>query len=127
MPNRLKIKRVLVTGASGKIGRNLIPALIDAGLDALHAVQPSCLGMDLAELKKRFGHAILFNGGIDSHHVLIDGDVKTVVEQTRKALDIMMPGGGFIAGASHDSILEETPVENVAAMFDTVMEYGVYP
>jgi uroporphyrinogen decarboxylase len=38
----------------------------------------------------------------------------------------MMPGGGFIAGASHDTILEETPVENVLAMFDTILEYGIY-
>jgi uroporphyrinogen decarboxylase len=39
----------------------------------------------------------------------------------------MKPGGGFIAGASHDTILEETPVENVVAMFDTIREYGIYP
>jgi len=38
----------------------------------------------------------------------------------------MMPGGGYVAGASHDTILEETPVENVLAMFDTVAELGVY-
>jgi uroporphyrinogen decarboxylase len=38
----------------------------------------------------------------------------------------MKPGGGFVAGASHDTILEETPVENVVAMFDTIREYGVY-
>ena len=44
----------------------------------------------------------------------------------REVLDIMMPGGGFVAGASHDTILEETPVENVLAMFDTIQEYGVY-
>ena len=31
-------------------------------------------------------------------------------------LDIMMPGGGYVAGASHDSILEETPVENIVAI-----------
>ena len=31
-----------------------------------------------------------------------------------------MPGGGYIVGASHDTILEETPLENVLAMFDTV-------
>jgi len=35
----------------------------------------------------------------------------------------MAPGGGYIAGATHDSILEETPVENILAMFDTVMAY----
>ena len=38
----------------------------------------------------------------------------------------MKPGGGYIAGASHDSILEETPVENVVAMFDAIQEFGRY-
>ncbi len=101
----------------------LIPQMIDAGLDALHAVQPSCYGMDLAELKKNFGNNILFNGAIDSHHVLIDGTPETVKARTTQVLDIMAPGGGYIAGASHDTILEETPVENVLAMFDTVQQY----
>jgi uroporphyrinogen-III decarboxylase len=82
--------------------------------------------MDLKKLKADFGEKILFNGAIDSHHVLIEGTPETVSAQTRKVLDIMAPGGGFIAGASHDTILEETPVENVLAMFDTVREYGNY-
>lgn len=38
----------------------------------------------------------------------------------------MKPGGGYVAGASHDTILEETPVENVMAMFEAVREFGVY-
>ncbi len=38
----------------------------------------------------------------------------------------MMPGGGYIAGVSHDTILEETPVENVLAMFDAIREFGIY-
>ena len=36
----------------------------------------------------------------------------------------MAPGGGYIAGASHDTILEETPVANVLAMFDAVRNTG---
>jgi len=104
----------------------LIPSLIDAGLDGLHAIQPSCAGMDLATLKADFGGRILFNGCIDSHHVLIEGTPETVRERTREVLEIMKPGGGFVAGASHDWILPETPVENVVAMFDAVAEYGVY-
>ena len=102
----------------------LIPSLIEAGLDGLHAIQPSCYGMDLAELKANFGDKILFNGAIDSHHVLIEGTPETVRAKTREVLDIMAPGGGYVAGASHDTILEETPVENVLAMFDTIREYG---
>jgi uroporphyrinogen-III decarboxylase len=104
----------------------LIPMLIEAGLDGLHAIQPSCYGMDLKKLKADFGDRILFNGAIDSHHVLIEGTPETVSVQTRKVLDIMAPGGGYIAGASHDTILEETPVENVLAMFDAIREYGNY-
>jgi len=104
----------------------LIPALIAAGLDALHAVQPCCQGMDLRTLKAEFGGRIVFNGAIDSHHVLIEGTPDLVRRRVREVLEIMMPGGGYIGGASHDYILEETPVENVVAMFDTIREFGVY-
>jgi uroporphyrinogen decarboxylase len=104
----------------------LIPLMIEAGLDALHSVQPCCRGMDLRKLKADFGDRIVFNGAIDSHHVLIEGTPQSVREKTREVLDIMMPGGGYVAGASHDTILEETPVENVVAMFDAIREFGVY-
>lgn len=56
----------------------------------------------------------------------IDGTPDFVKEKTCEVLNILKPGGGYIAGASHDTILEETPVENVLAMFDTIREYGVY-
>lgn len=104
----------------------LIPAMIELGLDGLHAVQPSCHGMDLAVLKKTYGRQMVFNGAIDSHHILIKGTPESVRRKTREVLDIMKPGGGYIAGASHDSILEETPVENVVAMFDAIQEFGKY-
>jgi uroporphyrinogen-III decarboxylase len=106
----------------------LIPSMIEAGLDGLHAVQPCCRGMDLAKLKEDYGSRILFNGAIDSQHVLIEGESPDVVrEKTREVLRIMGPGGGYVAGASHDTILGETPVENVLAMFDAVEQFGVYP
>lgn len=106
--------------------RELIPLMIGAGLEGLHAVQPSCRGMELAALKRDFGDKIVFNGAIDSQRVLIEGSVEFVRSQTRKVLDIMMPGGGYIAGASHDWVLEETPLENILAMYDTVLEFGRY-
>jgi uroporphyrinogen decarboxylase len=103
--------------------RPLLPSMIRAGLDGVHALQPFCTGMEPAGLKRDFGDRILLNGAIDSQHVLIEGTPGFVREKTRKTLDIMSPGGGYVAGASHDYILEETPVENVLAMFDTIQEY----
>jgi uroporphyrinogen decarboxylase len=104
----------------------LIPMLIDAGLEAVHAVQPCCGGMDLRHLKGAYGRRLVFNGAIDSHHVLIEGTPESVRRSTAEVLRIMMPGGGYVAGASHDTILEETPVANVLAMADAVREHGVY-
>ena len=103
----------------------LLPFMIEAGLDAVHAIQPCCHGMELRPLKKKYGHKIVFNGGIDSQHVLIDGkSAADVRERTLEVLRIMAPGGGYVIGASHDSILEETPVENVLAMFDAADEFA---
>jgi uroporphyrinogen decarboxylase len=82
--------------------------------------------MDLRKLKADFGDKILFNGAVDSHHVLLNGTPDYVRQVTCEVLDIMMPGGGYVAGASHDAILEETPLENVLAMFDTIRECGIY-
>ena len=101
----------------------LIPLMIKAGLDALHALQPDCGGMDLARLKNEFGDKLVLNGGIDSKNILINGSVEFVKEQTQKVLDIMTPGGRYIAGASHDTILAETPVKNVLAMFEVIANY----
>ena len=100
--------------------------MINAGLDSVHAVQTTCRGMELEKLKSDYGDKIIFNGGIDSHHILMEKDTAGVKEDTRKVLETMMPGGSYIAGASHDTILEETPVENVVAMFDAIYEFGEY-
>jgi len=106
--------------------RELIPSMIKSGLDGLHAIQPCCRGMELGKLKQDFGSRIVFNGCIDSNHVLIQGTSDHVRQETMRTLDIMMPGGGFIAGASHDYILEETSAENVRVMFETINSYGKY-
>jgi uroporphyrinogen decarboxylase len=38
----------------------------------------------------------------------------------------MKPGGGYVVSPSHDYVLEETPVENVLAVYETAREYGSY-
>ena len=104
----------------------LMPAMIEAGIDAVQSLQPYTRGMNPADLKKNFGDRLVFNGCIDSQHVLIEGNPELVREKTRETLEVMMPGGGYIVSPSHDYLLEETPVENVLAMYDTALEYGAY-
>jgi uroporphyrinogen decarboxylase len=105
---------------------SLIPAMMEAGLDALQALQPDARDMSPAKLKAAFGGRIVFNGAIDTHHWLIAGTPDLVRAKTREVLAVMKPGGGYIASPSHDYLLPETKVENVFALYETVLEFGGY-
>jgi len=104
----------------------LMPVMVEAGIDGLQALQPCTPDMAPANLKASFGNRLLFNGCIDSHHVLIEGKPGQVQKKTHEVLEIMKSGGGYVVSASHDYILEETPVENVLAMFDAARQFGGY-
>jgi len=104
----------------------LIPAMIEAGIDALQALQPDARDMAPAKLKAAFGGRVVFNGCVDTHHWLIQGTPGLVRAKTRETLAVMKPGGGYIASPSHDYLLPETKVENVFALYETVAESGGY-
>jgi hypothetical protein len=107
--------------------RPLIPLLVRDGIDGLHALQPNCAGMDPAGLKRDFGGILLLNGAIDTQTALLEGSPVFAREETLRTLAIMAPGGGYIAGPSHDWLLEETPLENVLALYDAIKEWNDDP
>jgi uroporphyrinogen decarboxylase len=106
--------------------REIIPDLVELGLDALNPVQVSANGMDLVELKSEFGDKLSFHGCIDHQHILSLGSEDDVRREVRRVIDIMSPGGGFCLAASHDLMLDEFPAENVIAMYDEAFGYGRY-
>ncbi len=106
--------------------RTLIPDFIEAGVDILNPVQYIAAGMELKNLKKDFGKDIVFWGGcIDTTKILPGGTVTEVEDEVKRVLDIMAPGGGFVAAAVHN-IQADVPLENVVALFRTIREYGTY-
>ncbi len=105
---------------------DLIPGLIDAGLDILNPVQITAKGMDPASLKARFGDRLCFwGGGCDTQHVLPFGTPEDVYEHTRRNVEILKPGGGFVFAAIHN-IQAGVPPENIIAMFQAVQDAGKY-
>jgi uroporphyrinogen decarboxylase len=98
----------------------LLPDLIDAGLDAINPVQISCRGMDAAVLKREFGKDLCFwGGGCDTQHILPEGNRNEIQEHVRKQVEILRPGGGFVFQQVHN-ILANVPAENIVAMFDAL-------
>jgi len=103
--------------------RQLLPDLIDAGLDAINPVQISCRGMEAEGLKRDFGHDLTFwGGGCDTQSVLPSGTPEQVREHVLRQCEILAPGGGFIYQQVHN-ILANVPVENILAMYGAVHEY----
>ena len=98
--------------------RPTIPDLIEMGLDVLNPIQCNCPGMDPLELKKEFGQALAFMGGVDTQDLLPNGTAREVYEATERLISGMTDdGGGFILAASH-TVPPETPDENIFAMYE---------
>jgi uroporphyrinogen decarboxylase len=106
--------------------REVIPDLIEAGVEILNPVQFTAKGMELRGLKKDFGDALTFwGGGVDTQTVLNQGTPQQVEDQVKEILDTMAPGGGFVFAPVHN-IQEDVPPENFWAMWDTLQDYGKY-
>jgi uroporphyrinogen decarboxylase len=105
--------------------RPLLPDMIAMGLDGIQSVQPYCAGMELGGLKRDFGQDLTFFGCVDTQ-ALIESTPEQARQLTLDTLEVMMPGGGFVASPSHDYLLPETPVENVIIMYETIREHGSY-
>ncbi len=104
----------------------IIPDLIDIGIDALNPLQPRAKGMNLGTLEREFGGSITFHGAVDHQKILPFGTPEDVRREVRRVIDIMAPGGGYCLGPSHDLMLSDFPEENVMAMYEEAYKYGVY-
>ena len=101
---------------------NVIPDLIEVGVDVLNPVQTSAKGMEGERVKAAYGSQIIFHGTVEG----VEGDVSVdqVVAEVKHRIDVFAPGGGFVL-SSCNSMIDVKP-ENVLAMFETAREYGKY-
>lgn len=100
--------------------RELLPDLIEAGLEAINPVQITCHGMEAAQLKKDFGRDLTFwGGGCDTRQILPHGTPREITEHVRAQVKLLQPGGGFVFQQVHN-ILANVPPPNVVAMYDAV-------
>ncbi len=106
--------------------RDLIPDLIEIGVDCLNPVQVSATGMDTATLKAEFGKDItLWGGAVDPQGTLARGTPEEVGMEVRRRIGDLKPGGGFVFASIHN-IQAHVPVENILAMWEALDEAGTY-
>ncbi|MHB9133503.1 MAG: uroporphyrinogen decarboxylase family protein [Armatimonadota bacterium] len=99
---------------------DILPDLLDAGIDLLEAVQTDAAGMDPVRLKSTFANRLGFHGAISVQSLLPHHDEETVEAECRRLVEILGAGGGYIAAPSH-AIQVGTPPQNVLAMLRGVL------
>lgn len=100
----------------------LIPGLIDAGVEILNPIQTSAKNMEPERLKKEFGKDLSFWGGIDTQKLLPYGTPKQIEDEVKRVIETMGDGGGYIFAPGHNIQALVSP-ENIEAMLNAGLKH----
>ena len=98
----------------------LIPDLIEVGVNVLNPVQTSSRGMDADLLKTEFGHKITFHGAIEN--LQKSKSMSDIISEVKNRIDILGKGGGYIL-APCNHVMDVEP-EKIVKMYETAKEYS---
>jgi uroporphyrinogen decarboxylase len=99
--------------------------LVESGIDGCHAIEPVA-GMDIEELKKKYGERITLLGNVDCSKTLVYGKKEDIVNEVKQCISKAASGGGYVL-SSNNSIHSQVPVENFLIMLIAARKYGKYP
>jgi uroporphyrinogen decarboxylase len=100
---------------------DILPDLVDVGVQILNPIQRSAAKMDIIRLKKEFGRdLVLWGGGIDVQQVLPYASLREIEDDVKRTLEILSPGGGYVFVPSHNIQADVTP-DRINKVFETVM------
>jgi uroporphyrinogen decarboxylase len=100
---------------------DIMPDVIEIGLDVLESVQPEAAAMNPYELKRRYGAHITFWGGLGSQSTIPFGTPDKIRAEVARLCREMGRGGGYILSPAK-ALQPETPTENAAAVVEAFLE-----
>jgi uroporphyrinogen decarboxylase len=100
---------------------DLIPDLIEVGVNVLNPVQTSSKGMDAKRLKESFGNLITFHGTIEK--LIKSKTTDELVAEVKNNIDAFGTGGGYILAPSNH--IMETEPEKIVLMYEVACEYSL--
>lgn len=101
----------------------LIPDLIDAGVQILNPIQIAAKGMDPETLVERFGDDLVFWGGGSNTQVTCNyGTVDEIQTEVKKLIQIFSKKNGYVFNQVHN-LQANVPPEKILAIYDAAQEY----
>ena len=109
-----QLGRICFLHSCGNVSE-IVPDLIEVGLDVLHPIQPEA--MDIARLKREFGGDLTFYGGLGTQAFLVRQSPEGVKKEVKRLAQLMGQGGGYILGPGI-SIQHDVPFHNLLALIE---------
>ncbi len=88
---------------------DIIPGLMEAGVDVLNPIQTEC--MNPALLKEKYGNKLSFFGGMAVQSTLPMGTAEDINKEFEWLKETLGKGGGWLCAPTHH-VQQDTPVEN---------------
>ena len=102
---------------------DILDDYVDAGFKGFQSIQESA-GVDSVRLKKEYGDKLTFWTGVQCE-TLTEGSLDDIEKEVNRYLNVMMPNGGFIFGATN-SVQFGAKTENYLKALEIVREKGKY-
>ena len=98
---------------------DIMPDIIEIGLDVLESVQPEAKGMNPYELNRKWGDSITFWGCLGSQSTIQFGTPAEIHAEVAHLRREMSRGGGYIL-APAKGLQPGTPIANAAAVVEAI-------
>jgi uroporphyrinogen decarboxylase len=102
---------------------DLIPDLIEAGVQILNPIQRSAAKMDIAVMKREFGRELCFwGGGIDVQQVLPSATHERIRDEVAYSIDTLGKDGGYVFCPAHNVQPDVSP-DRIDVMYRAALEH----
>ncbi len=98
----------------------------ESGVDVIEPLEePPGGDVDIAEIKKRYGHRVCLKGNINTFDFMLRATPAQVEEKAKCLIDECAAGGGFVLSTG-DQCGRDTPDANIFKLVEVARTYGRY-
>lgn len=98
----------------------VLPMMIEAGIDVFDVVQTSARGMQLERLHRLYGDKVCFHGTVDVQKDLVEKTPQGIRDIVRRVKELWEKRGGMILAPTHET-LPDCPPENILAIYEELL------
>ena len=116
-------KTPIIWHSDGAI-ESLLPMILEAGFAGVHSLEPKA-GINLAEIKKKYGKKLILAGNLDVTNVLTSSNLELVHRDVERCIKQGASGGGYLFSSSN-SLFKSMSIQAIIEAYSYARKIGNY-